>query len=439
VFAVLKALVLLGGVVLSQVQAGASASDRLSAASEPSADWELAAKVRRLVRQLDAPQLREREKAEAELLSLGAAVLDLLPKEFDPTKPEIEQRVGRIRQKLQHLASTASLEASMVTLQGKLPLSKVLAAIQEQTGNALLDARKEVVPEPPDPVLEIAFAKTPFWKALDAVLDQARLGVYPYGDERAIKVLPLLRPQPARAPRAAYSGPFRFEATRVLAQRDLRLGTGALRVELEIAWEPRLAPITLQQKMSEVRAFDETGKPLPVQIEDADREIPVEPDRIAKEIAIFLELPPRAVKQIARLQGTLHALVPGKIETFRFGDLAQAKNVEKRVAGATVTLEGVRKNKKIWEVSTRVRFDEASGALASHRTWISANPAYLEDKSGKHIQGNAETTKQTANEVGVLYLFYVEDPIENYSFVYQTPGMIFSVPFEYDLRAIELP
>jgi hypothetical protein len=429
--------VLLGGVVLSQLLAGAGAAPL--AASETAADPELAAKVRRLVRQLDAPQLREREKAEAELLSLGAAILDLLPKEFDPTKPEIEQRVGRIRQTLQRVASTASLEAGMVTLEGKLPLSKILAAIQAQTGNPILDARKEAGPEPPDPVLDIAFAKTPFWKALDTVLDQARLGVYPYGEERAVKVIPLLRPQPSRASRAAYRGPFRFEATRVLAQRDLRLGTGTLRVELEIAWEPRLAPITLQQKMSEIRAFDETGKRLPVQVEDADREIPVEPERIAKEIAIPLELPPRGVQQIARLQGTLHALVPGKIETFRFGDLAKAKNVEKRVAGVTVTLEGVRKNKKIWEIATLVRFDEASGALASHRTWISANPAYLEDKAGKQIQGNAETTKQTANEVGVLYLFYVEEPIENYSFVYQTPGMIFSAPFEYELRGIDLP
>ena len=37
------------------------------------------AEVRRLVRQLDAPQLAQREAAEAELLGRGPAVLDLLP------------------------------------------------------------------------------------------------------------------------------------------------------------------------------------------------------------------------------------------------------------------------------------------------------------------------------------------------------------------------
>jgi len=210
-------------------------------------------------------------------------------------------------------------------------------------------------------------------------------------------------------------------------------------VEVEIAWEPRLAPITFQQKMSEVQAFDEQGNRLAVEQIDADREIPIEPERLAKELTLPLRLPPRSVRQIARLKGKLHVLVPGATETFRFANLAGAKNVQQRASGVTVTLEQVRRNKKIWEVYLAVRFDETHGALASHRTWISANPAYLEGPDGKRIEGNAETTRHTAAEVGIMYLFYVEDPIEKYTFVYQTPGMIFSQPFEYELQNIDLP
>ena len=56
-----------------------------------------------------------------------------------------------------------------------------------------------------------------------------------------------------------------------------------------------------------------------------------------------LQLPPREVRQIASLKGKLLATIPGRIETFRFGKLADAKNVQQRIAGVTVTLEQVRK------------------------------------------------------------------------------------------------
>jgi hypothetical protein len=412
-----------------------------TAEAEPQAEPDLAAKVRRLVRQLDAPQLRERDRAEEELLQLGPKVLPLLPKEPDPTKPEVDQRVGRIRQKLQRTQATASVEPSTVTLQGKVPLSKVFDEIQKQTGNKIVDLRKEAEEKPADPEINVDFQKVPFWQALDRVLDEAKMTVYAYGEEKAIRVAPLMKPQTLRSQRACYRGPFRFEPISIVTQRDLRRPENdSLNLNVEVAWEPRLAPITLQQKMGDLKAADENGRPVAIERPEAEQEMPIEAERLAKEFTVPLKLPPRDVKQIARLQGKLSALVPGKLETFRFTDLEKAKNVEKRIAGVTVVLEGVRKSKKLWEVHTTVRFDEAGDSLASHRTWASANPAVLEDKNGKQVaHGSSETTKQTANELGVMYLFYVEEPIGNYAFVYKTPGMIFSAPVEYELQGIELP
>ena len=79
------------------------------------------------------------------------------------------------------------------------------------------------------------------------------------------------------------------------------------------------------------------------------------------------------------------AMIPGRIETFRFTKLAGAKDVQQRIAGVTVTLEEVRKNNEAWEVRMLVRFDDAGDALASHRTWIFSNEAYLEGPDGKPI------------------------------------------------------
>lgn len=393
---------------------------------------DLPIQVRRLVSQLDAPQLRERDRAEAELLALGPKVLPLLPKDPSLLPPEQARRLARVRARLQQESAESSLEPSTVTLRGKMPVGKVLAAIEEQTGNRLI---------PADATNEIAadFDKTPFWKALDAALDRAHLGMYPYGDDGGLRIVGLAGLRPSRAARADYRGPFRFEPIQILARRDFRAGGGQLEVNVEIAWEPRLSPITLRQKLAEVEAVDENGARLTVAGPFADLEIPVEPGRTAKQVSLPFALPPRTARQIARLSGTIGVLVPGKAETFRFDNLA-AKEQTRRIATTTVVLEEVRKGAAGIEVHFRVRFDAAAGALASHRNWILDNPGWLEDRAGKRVVRSAvETTRQTADEVGLVYTFPAEGPIESFAFVYRTATVIFSTPVKYELRAIELP
>ena len=152
--------------------------------------------------------------------------------------------------------------------------------------------------------------------------------------------------KPARAGRASYSGPFRFEPVSVVARRDLRqAGRRSLVVTLEAAWEPRLRIISLMQRMADVRAVDERGNPLPVADRAAQLEVPISGEAPAVKLDLPLRLPPRDVQQIASLKGKLLATIPGKIETFRFDKLADAKNVEQRIAGVTVTLEQVRKSR----------------------------------------------------------------------------------------------
>ena len=93
-----------------------------------------------------------------------------------------------------------------------------------------------------------------------------------------------------------------------------------------------------------------------------------------------------------------------------------------------------------WEVRIRVRFDDAGNALESHRTWIFDNPAYLEGPDGKTIAPNGyETMAQSENEVGVAFFFTVPIPIDQYNFVYKTPGSIITRGYEYELKDIPLP
>jgi hypothetical protein len=443
------------------------------------------AEVRRLVRQLDAPQLAQREAAEAELLRRGSAVLDLLPPATDRVSAEVQQRLGRIRQRLQEAAADAAVNASTIILVADAtPLSEILRAFQQQSGNTILDYRRQFGQPTTDPKLSVRFGKKPFWPALDRLLDQAGLTVYPYGQQRAISVVAALGDKRiARSGRASYSGPLRFEPISIVARRDLRQADSrSLVVTLEAAWEPRLRIISLRQRMAEVQAVDERGGRLPVVDPAAQPELSVGSETTAVKLDLPLMPPPRDVRQIASLKGNLLATILGRIETFRFGELADAKNVQQRIAGVTVTLEQVRSMTSPlllgegqglraasgesgphpnplpkgegtkaesplpkgegtgWEVRMTVRFDDAGDALASHRQWVFSNEAHLEGPDGKPIAYDGyETTAQGKNELGLAYVFRTDRPLGELTFVYKTPGTIVTRAFDYELKNLELP
>jgi hypothetical protein len=354
----------------------------------------------------------------------------------------VKVRLVRVRRELQRVAAESATEASLVTLKSAgMPLWDILKAIERQSGNRIADARHHGGHPPPDPDLKVDFDHTPFWKAVDELLDRANLGVYAFGPQRAVSIVSRDAAQGARRVRASYSGPFRIEPVRIVATRNLRESAeGALTLVVDVAWEPRLRLIGLKQRMADVTAVDEHGKPLPVEDPKAEVESLVQSDAIAVELDLPLALPPRAVGEIARFQGRLRAMVPGKIERFSFSDLLAARNVEKRIAGVTVTLEQVRKNNDLWEVHMRVRFDEAGSSLESFPGWILQNEAYLEAADEKPIPYvSQEMTQQSKNEIGLAYDFRLKQPPSNLRFVYKTPGVIVSKDFPYEFKNIRLP
>ncbi|MBN2579552.1 MAG: hypothetical protein JXB10_11230 [Pirellulales bacterium] len=403
---------------------------------------ELKTEVRRLIRQLDADQLAEREAAERALIEKGPAIYDLLPESDQDLSAEVQQRLARVRLKLQQAVVASAAQPSRITLAAtKMPLSKVFEAIEKQSGNQLGDFRGRLQQAGSDPPLTLTFEKTPFWKALDQVLDAAQMTVYAYGNGSGLNIVPRSPAQRPRQDFASYDGPFRFAVTKILAARNFQTRQGAaLFVNLEAAWEPRLKPIVLVQKLADVVAEDERGEKLKLLQAKAEQEISLEGESAAAELTLPFALPPRSVQRIARLSGRVTALVPGRVETFRFADLLKAKNQRQRGAGVTAILEEVRENNQVWEVRFRVKFDRPGDALASHRGWIFRNEAFLETPDGKPIPyDSTETTFQTDDEVGMTYIFVLEEPPEKLKFVYKTPGAILGETFEYEFKDIPLP
>jgi len=410
-----------------------------AAAPAPAAEA-LPASVERLVEQLDAPQLARREAAQEQLEKLGPAVLPLLPENRDVTSAEVRARLDRLRQRLQQQSARTALAGAAITLEAReMPLADVLAALAKQSGNALVDYRERFGQKPTNPPLDVAFRQTPFWEALDTVLDQAQLSVYPFGESQAISVV--ARGQQVPRQQGVYRGPFRLEPVSILAQRDLREPRNrSLRLTVEIAWEPRLKPINFQQRLADLTISDDSGQPLAVGDTQATLELPVKPGLATAEMVLPLALPRRGQQSIARLDGVLQVQMPGPVEEFRFEHAGASRRAEKRIAQAAVNLDEVHKSGSVWEVRMRVRFDAAGDALDSYRGWIFQNPAYLVAPDGtKKSYGALETTRQTKNEVGIAYHFEVGPDPPDFAFVYETPAAITLLKIDYRFENIPLP
>jgi hypothetical protein len=132
--------------------------------------------------------------------------------------------------------------------------------------------------------------------------------------------------------------------------------------------------------------------------------------------------------------------VPGKTKTFRFDHLVKAIPQEQHQGSVTVAVDSVRKNRDIWEVRMRIRYDDPSGALASHRGWIFKNQCHLLSPDGTPVEHvGLETTAQSETEVGLSFLFDLPKGPAQYTLTYETPVTIIQAPIKYTLRDIELP
>lgn len=403
---------------------------------------EVRLEVRRLVRQLDDAQGATREAAERRLIELGPPALDLLPTPGRDTSAEVKVRLERVRKTLEAAVAEAAAQPSRVTLRGEHALSAALAELQQQTGNRIVDFRQRFGQQTPDPQLSLDFEKTPFWPAFDSLLDQAGLTVYNFsGEIGALAVVARDENERKRAENGVYQGLFRFEVLRVQAIRDLRNPANhSLRLALELAWEPRVSPILLQIPLAELQATGESGQLLEVGTPRASLEVPVESSLPAAEVQLPLVLPDRSVAKIGALQGLVSALLPGRVETFEFADLPNARNVEQSRAGVSVIVEQVRKNVDVDEVRLTVRFDEAANALESHRNWIYNNEAYFVAPDGQRFEhAGLQAFRQAANEVGVAYLSDREGGLEGCKFVYKTPALLIQVPVAFEVKEIPLP
>ncbi|MFV2066176.1 MAG: hypothetical protein ACC645_04295 [Pirellulales bacterium] len=401
----------------------------------------LAERVRRLVEQLDDDRLAVRTQAEAELVRLGPRAADYLPEADDGMSAEVVHRLARVRNGWLGEQIKIVQEASKITWpDGTIRLAELLELVQKQTGNQLR-IREEIAPSLAERMVKVEAGSVDFWPAIDRVLDQVGLTPYHFSRNQELLLMAVPESQVARYDRALYCGPFRLEPVRLEAHRDLRSPvTSRLTLHVEIAWEPRLTPIGVNQPLADVDATGDGGIPLRLVERDLDLSPVVHQGTTAVDLEIPFQLPPRRIKQIAVVRGKLSVLLPGVIQALRFEQLEAGGLQQRQEGDVTVLLEGIRRNGQLWEIRLRVRFAGADEALDSHRGWLFRNACFLVDQHKKRYEhAGFETTRQNQGEVGIAYLFDVAEDLAGLTLVYETPVSILQVPVEYELRNIPLP
>jgi hypothetical protein len=410
----------------------------------------LAADVAPLVEQLDRGTPSERSAAERKLVDLGLvpgnaeALLKLLPAASDDMSQEAITRLARIRGQVQTRQAEQAVAVTRVTLDvTDAPLAEVLAAIEKQTGNRVVDYREQFGEEAPEKKVTLKVDDEPFWSVLDKLLDATNLSPYPFAEDDAMALVGRQQGSGDRAGRAAYAGPFRFEATRVSAFRSLRAeDQQGFEVDMEISWEPRLRPVALSQAPDKLSAKSDAGEDVPTTARNAAFDIEVAAGNHSAEVSVPMRLPDRGAKQLASLTGQLSALIPGRTAELKFENIAAAKDEVQEVGGIRVTLSRAAQNQALWEVHMRIHVGSIDTSTDASLGWVFQNITYLEGSDGEHIDhAGFETAMQSDEEAGFVYFFELPEgaQIGDYKWVYRTPAAIVSLPVDYELKDIPLP
>jgi hypothetical protein len=404
------------------------------AASQDDVDPALEQKVSAALRAWELSELAERLAAEQTLIGLGPDANIVLNRIADDLSDELREVVARAQAVWSEQRAQALFSASRVSLSSPMTAADALASLSRQSGIPIVGGEAESEP------LELAADQADFWPTLDRVLQSAQLRLFPYGAEPGELRVVAAEKGEADSTTICYDGPFRVQAIRCEATRDLaNPAASQMQVVLGVHWEPRLLPVAFQQPASEIHARSsdsaaEIAPRTPDAIVDAvvQREIPY------VELSVPFALPPRSIKRM-HIQGTLYAIVPGVKESFEFADVSEASIGRKiRKGGLTMQLAACGAEDDLFSLRVRLAFDDAQGALESFRGWIMSTEMELNDGMGTTYPAiGSEVSLLSKNEASIRWL-YAQDP-NDLNLVVRSPTSIHRVPIRVEMRDVILP
>ena len=413
-----------------------------AAENEPVAP-SMAARVQRLVGQLDDESRQQRDDAERELLELGDKAQGHLPS-IDERGLSAEQRrrLRRLLPKLWRASLAQQVAGRRVTLPGQpLRMLDALNRVAQQAGIVINDLRPDRMQEPTDPQIEVEVKDASFWQSLDQIAGEAGIA-YDYNSvDRSIG----LTAGPADRRPTCYTGAFRFSVEQITLQHDFATRPGQPQsrclVQLDVQAEPTLKPVLVEVEAAACVVVDDRGRALET-TGPGSYALAVESSTYQFQFAVRTHAPERDANKIAQLAGELSVWLPGHVEELVFEDLDAREPVLRQCPGLRVELYGLRDEDGVWTVPLIVeQLIEAN--TDSHIQAALENELSLVRKSdGERFgqNGGLSTFEPAPGKVGIEY-YFVDLPgkLDDYRLVVRVPTGITRMPIQFELRDLPLP
>ena len=413
------------------------------AQANPDVDSPTQGQVDQLVKLLAHGQLNRRSQAHQTLMSMGPAVLDLLPAESTQLPAEAISRLKTIRQDLYKQVAKQSTAATAISISGDFKLQEVLDQLAQQSG---VEFRTDA---DTNRLIDVAFDQQPFWEVVDSVLDFVKLDIAPFGAEHASQFILVDRNTNgiSRSALARYESVFRIAPVRVTKSRTFaNPAVDSTKLFLHVSWEPRIQPVLMQLALKDVKAVDSAGWDISPENKDAVRTINLEGEGRFTELSLPLLPTSPEAKSIRSITGHFDTMLPARSESFRFS-VVSASNDELPLvyskAGVDVILQALKTVDSRLVCDLKVHYKNAGRAFESHRGWVFKNPCVLVNAKGDSIKPSSrETIGQGQNSVTFRFDFDTAMDLTGdlgYSIKYFTPTLLVERRVPFTLSGIPLP
>jgi len=408
-------------------------------------------RVDQLVERLNSKESSQAESAQQALIKLGPRVLPLLPAEGSSGSDEaVAKRLQAIRSALES-SGNRSPSASKVTLRGEsMRLTDVMKALQQQTGNTLIDLREQSGQVATNPSVSLDFEDRPFFQALDEVAAKAGLTLNFYNAEGAIayleagEAMPGAEKKPESRPFVDYVDAFRVSLNQLLLSRDFATGQSIANMRMEFVWEPRLRPLSMKLETGKVKARDDKGREIAASVTGEAMELAIRPENPIVDVNLNLSAPPRDATRIASIEMEAELTLPTRTIRLALPDITK-KDTQTETDKATLKILEFEAEPPVWKIRAELNAPRPAGSenVESYQQSNLAPTVALSKADSARIPLNGGFSVGPGNAPGKLVyeLLFVDitGRPEDHGLIVEIPGDLKTIPVRWTFKDIPLP
>lgn len=408
-------------------------------------------RVDQLLERLNSKETAQAEAAQQALIKLGPRVLPLLPADGGTAKEEsVAKRLQAIRSALES-AGNRSPSASKVTLQGEaMRLTDVMKALQQQTGNTLIDLREQSGQVATNPSMSLDLKDRPFFQALDEVATKAGLTLNFYNAEGAIayleagEAMPGAEKKTESRPFVDYVDAFRVSLNQLLISRDFATGESIANMRMEFVWEPRLRPLSMKLDTGKIKATDDKGREITASVTGEAMELAIRPENPIVDVNLNLSAPPRDATRIASIEMEAELTLPTRTIRLALPDITK-KDAQTETDKSTLKILEFESEPPVWKIRVELNAPRPAGSenVESYQQTNLTPTVALSKPDSARIPLNGGFSVGPGNAPGKLVyeLLFVDvtGRPEDHGLVVEIPGDLKTIPVRWKFKDIPLP